>query len=429
MELLAACPTCDLLLVLSLMILVGLFIGRYAERLKLPSVSGYLLVGILFGFVLLWLYSDGLLDTFLFITKFALGFIAFSIGLELDFKRLWARRNEVIVVTMVQAVGAFILTSIGLWIFGMPLHIALILGSIAIATEPGPILFLTKRYKTKGDLTDTLVPLHGLEDAFAIIVFGVVLSYAVGVDQGLPMTMRNILEGPVFELVFSIGLGSIIGFGFRTIIRKLDYGDRDKDMVVFVSAFVAIMAAIALANRGMSLFGFSIHLSPVLLPMVVGIVFANTSSPLAKKETEHMLDTFSPPIIITFFTVVGAEMVFFLFGGSFTMTGLFIRFSIVYILFRLAGKLLGTYIGARTGKASTSVRRYLGLCLIPQAQAAIGLALYAQSMLSSTPYTDKLVLIVVIGTLVYELFGPIGLRHALLKCEDCYPLTEIERKR
>ncbi len=429
MIILAACPTCDLLLVLSLMILLGLFIGRYAERIKLPSISGYLLVGILFGFVLLWVHNDDLLETFLFITKFALGFIAFSIGLELDFKRLWARRNEVILVTMIQAIGAFLLTAVGLWIFGMPIHIALVLGSIAIATEPGPILFLTKRYKTKGDLTNTLVPLHGLEDAFAIIVFGLVLSYAVGVDQGVSMTFRNIMEGPVFELVFSIGLGTIIGFAFRSIIRKLDYRDRDKDMVVFVSAFVTIMAAIAIANRGIMLFGFSIHLSPVLLPMVVGIVFANTSTPLARKETEHMLDTFSPPIIITFFTVVGAEMVFFLFAGDFTVTGLFIRFAIVYIVFRLAGKLLGTYLGARIGKASTSVRRYLGLCLIPQAQAAIGLALYAQSLLSSSPYTDKLVLIVVAGTLVYELFGPIGLRHALLKCEDCFPITDFERTR
>lgn len=55
---------------------------------------------------------------------------------------------------------------------------------MAIATEPGPILFLSKRYKTKGDLTDTLVPLHGVEDAFAILVFGVVLAYAVGLIAG-----------------------------------------------------------------------------------------------------------------------------------------------------------------------------------------------------------------------------------------------------
>ena len=429
MRVLATCPVCDLTLILALMMLVGLFVGRLAERRRIPSVSGYLLVGLFAGFLLLWLSDDDWLGTFLYITKFCLGFIALSIGLELDFKRLWQRRSEVIVVTLVQACGAFLLTFVGLVVFGMPLHLAMVLGAIAIATEPGPILFLTKRYKTRGELTDTLVPLHGLEDAFAIVVFGVVLSYAVGVDRGVTMTFMNVLQGPVFELVFSILIGAGIGLLLRTVIKRLDYRDRDKDMVVFVSAVVAIMSSIALANRGITFFGVSIHLSPVLLPMVVGIVFANTSTPLARRETEHMLDAFSPPIMIVFFTVVGAEMVFMLFGGTFTISGLFIRMAGVYILFRLVGKLFGTAVGARIAKASTNIRRYLGLCLIPQAQAAIGLALYAQSQLQPSYYADMMVFVVVVGTLVYELIGPLGLRHALLRCEDALHPNRLERTR
>ncbi len=129
------------------------------------------------------------------------------------------------------------------------MHIALILGAIAIATEPGPILQLTKRYHTKGDLTDTLVPLHGVEDAFAIIVFGLALTYATGFQNADGFSIYAILTGPIAELGFSIFFGIIIGVGFKTIIYKLDYEDTDKNLVVFVTAIVAILLSVSIANR------------------------------------------------------------------------------------------------------------------------------------------------------------------------------------
>lgn len=115
----------DVFLLLGIMIILGLFIGRLAERHRIPNITGYLFVGILFGLVLTLFYEVDLLNTFLFITKFCLGFIALSIGLELNFKHIWARRREVLVLTLVQAVSAFFFTSVGLFIFGMDLHIAL----------------------------------------------------------------------------------------------------------------------------------------------------------------------------------------------------------------------------------------------------------------------------------------------------------------
>ncbi len=409
----------DVILIISLMILLGLFVGRIAEKHHIPNITGYIIVGIVFGLGIYWWSGVALLGLFMYITKFALGFIALSIGLELDFRKIWNRRNEVLIVTIVQAVSAFIFTAIGLRVFGFPLHYALLLGTIAIATEPGPILFLTKRYKTKGELTDTLVPLHGVEDAFAIIIFGIVLSYAIAVEQGQSLSLIMILHGPIYELIFSLFLGIAIGIILRIIIRKLDYEDVDKDMVVFVSAFVAIMFSIALAIRGFDFFGAHVHLSPVLLPMVVGITFANTSSKLAKDETEHMLDLFSPPILIGFFTIIGAEMVFLLISGTADIDwSRFLLYATVYIVFRIFGKLFGSYVGGLLGKSTKNVRKYLGFCLLPQAQAAIGLIFYAGTRLSNSVTANMMILIVIAGTLVYELLGPFGLRHSFIRCDE-----------
>ncbi len=418
-SLLAVSSSYDIILLLSVMIMFGLYIGRIAEKYRIPNVTGYLFVGILFGLILEFFYQGDLLDTFLFITKFCLGFIALSIGLELNFKKLWKRRNEVLIVTVIQAFSAFIFTSLGLFVFGMDLHIALLLGTVAIATEPGPILFLTKRYKTKGDLTDTLVPLHGVEDALAIVLFGVALSYAVAIDSGVSLQFLDILHGPIYELLFSVLIGVAIGVILSTIIKKLDYRDVDKDMVVFVSAFVAIMIAISLANRGFYFFDVHVHLSPVLLPMVVGVTFANLSSKLAKSETEHMLDLFSPPILIAFFTIVGAEMIMLIFADLDTIVwGMFLLYASVYIVFRIFGKMFGTYFGGYLAKSSKNLRKYLGFCLLPQAQAAIGLVMYARLQLGDSPQTNLLILIVVAGTLIYELLGPLGLRHSFIRCQE-----------
>ncbi len=412
----------NIILLISGMILVGMFVGRLAERHRIPNVTGYLFLGIITGLILTFLGYTNLVDLFILITTICLGFIAFSIGLELNFKKLKERQNEVIIVTLTQAVLTFVITAIGLWIFRLELHVALLLGAIGIATEPGPILQMTKRYKTKGVLTDTLVPLHGVEDAIAILIFGAILAFAVSTEQGTPITLMSLFQGPVLELVFSILLALIIGLVFRTIIKQLKYEDYDKDLVVFVSLFVTILISIALANRGLYLFGYHIHLSPILLPMGVGIVFANFSTKLAKHETETMLDQFFPPIMITFFTVVGAEMVFLLYLE--TTVGLLTRvllYASVYIVFRIIGKVFGSFIGGVLGKSSRNLRNYLGFCLLPQAQAAIGLAFYARSQLTNTDNGNLILIVVIIGSLVYELLGPFGLRHSFIRCHEVDP--------
>ena len=409
----------ELVMLLAIMILTGMYMGRVAEKFRIPNVTGYLALGIVFGLLLIFLGREYLVDTFMTITMFCLGFIAFSIGLELDFGKLRRRRNEVIIVTLIQATAAFLFTALGLFLFRLDLHIALVLGAIAIATEPGPILHMTKRYKTRGELTDTLVPLHGVEDAFAIVVFGLVLAYAVGVDQGVGMSFSDIIFGPVFELLFSVLIGVVIGYVFSLFIYRLDYHDADKDLVVFVTTVVAILASISLANQGFYLGGIHVHLSPILLPMVVGITFANLSSRLAKHETEHMLDLFSPPVIIAFFTIVGAEKVFLIYLESGTVPGvMLLALAFDYIISRIIGKLFGTYIGGVIGKSTKNVQKYLGFCLLPQAQAAMALALYARAQLSNPLHGNLIVLITIIGTLVYELLGPFGLRHSFIRCDE-----------
>lgn len=415
----ADASTYEMILMLSVMIVIGLFAGRFFERRRVPNLVAYVLIGIALGaFLILVNYRD-IIDAVGIVINIGIGFISFSIGLELNYKHIKSRAKEVVIVTFFQAIFAFLLTFIALYVFLLPFHIALILGALAIATEPGPILMITKRMRAQGPLTDTLVPLHGVEDAITIMLFGITLAYATSVEEGTPFGVIEMLSGPVLEIIFSIVIAMAIGYILVRIIRYLKYEDTEKDVVILISAVVAILVSVAIANTGLELFHHHIHLSPILLPMSVGITFANMSTDLAKHETERIMDLFSAPILIVFFTILGAELVLLLVGELETLNiVLILLVSLTYVVMRLIGKLSGSYVGSRLAKSTQNIQRYLGFCLLPQAQAAIGLAFYARSSLSDTPYGTMILIVIVISTVVNGVIGPLGVRHALIQCNE-----------
>ena len=407
----------DIIIYLGLTLIVGLFFGRVFEHFNIPSITGYIVVGLIIGFLIVFYDQEEIVETFKIVTSVTIGFIAFSIGVELDIKKLKTRRKEVIIITLTQAVFAAVITTLVIWVFALPLHIALVFGSIAIATEPGPILSITKKFRSHGPLSDTLVPLHGVEDMFAIIVFGLTIAYAVAVESQI--INLELVARPFLELLFSFAIGIIIGYLFHKIIQVTSYDDPDKDLVVMTSIVVAILVSVAIANRGFYIADVYIHLSPILLPMVVGITFANTSTIKAKHEIEHVTDLLSAPLMIVFFTVIGAEVVILILDPSLIIEwGLVILVVVLYVISRTVAKLLGSYFGASWGKSAPVIKKYLGLSLLTQAQAAIGLAFIAQSSLASSPYASLILIVILISTIVYELFAPFALQYAIFKSHE-----------
>ncbi|MFA5526175.1 MAG: cation:proton antiporter [Acholeplasmataceae bacterium] len=407
----------QIILLLSITMILGLFAGRFFERLRVPNLTAYIIIGLILGAVFVLVGYGDIADALEVIINVGIGFIAFSIGLELNFKKIKKRTKEVIIITVFQAVFAFLFVFIALYIFILPLHIALLVGSLAIATEPGPILLITKKMQSSGPLTDTLVPLHGVEDSITIMIFGIALSYAVSVESGTALGFVEILTGPILEIVFSLLIGLVIGYILVRIIRYLKYEDIEKDVIILISTTVAILSSIAIANTGFELFGIHVHLSPILLPMATGIFFSNMSTNLAKHETERIMDLFSAPILIIFFTLLGAEIVLLL-AESFESLNftLILIVSAIYVVMRFFGKISGSWMGGKLAKSNKTVRRYLGFCLLPQAQAAIGLAFYARSGLASTQYGTMILIVIMTSTIINGLVGPLGVRHALLKC-------------
>ena len=156
-------------LLLGILLILGLIATRVTRLIRLPNVTGYLVVGLLLAIVFILMdtfgysnpnYSESLKDTLTntnqFVSSIALGFIALSIGEEFKLSKIKAYGSKMAIITLFQALLAAILVDIVLIVVCLILHvnlaIAICLGAIATATAPAATLIIIHQYKARGAL-------------------------------------------------------------------------------------------------------------------------------------------------------------------------------------------------------------------------------------------------------------------------------------
>ena len=397
---------------LGVIILAGLLFGRLAEMFKIPAVTGYLIAGLVLG-PISGFVSLHELESFSIISDIALGFIAFQVGNELWFGKLKSSGMKIVIITVIQAVlttGIVIVAAS----FFVDLSIALVLGAIAAATAPAPIMMIIKKYRTKGELTDTILPVVGLDDAVGVILFGILLSVSASM-MGTGHESASILAmigEPFIEILISIGLGIGIGFGAGLAIRKIsDNQDRkEKNLnIIVISIFLTTGAALFLGA------------SPILTPMIAGTVVTNMINKECYVLEEETIRFFIPPLMIAFFTIAGAQLQFDVIAAAGAV-------GAVYIVGRAFGKFFGSYIGCTLVKSSDKVKKYLGVSLLPQSGVAIGLSIAAYNELSVINAGNALIIknVVLASVLFFALTGPVLVKIALHRAGE---ITLVEKNR
>lgn len=381
-------------LILGIMLCLGLLFAWLARLCRLPNVTGYLVAGLIIGPSVLGLVSADTLAGLDIISELALGFIAFSVGGEFKlsyFKKVGATP---IVIAFMESFVAVVLVIIGLVATGHSLPFSLVLGAIAAATAPAATIMVIRQYRAKGPVTDTLLSVVALDDAVALILFGIAVAVAGSLENTASASMAATLLSPVIELGGAVLIGLIMGFLLRFPLGWLR---------VKSDRLTAAIAAVLLGVGISSLLG----LSSLLLCMAMGAALANTSA--LSGETMGLVDEFTPPIFMLFFMVSGAELQL----SVLPTIGLV---GVVYIVLRVAGKYLGALLGAVMCKADGNIKKYLGPALIPQAGVAIGLSLLATQVVPE--YGAQIRAVVLCATLIYELIGPAVTKLSLIKAGE-----------
>jgi len=388
-----------LLFYLSIVLLAGFMFGKLAELARIPEITGYIIAGVFLGPSILNIINLEALQSFDVITNFVLGIIAYQIGTELWMPKVKKSGKSIVTITAVQAIATAAIVFLFIYLIDGRLWLALTLSAIATATAPAPIMVIIKKLKAKGPLTDTVVPVVGIDDMFGVIIFGLFTSIAVATIGTEGLSIQTALIEPLVEVLLSIGIGSmfglLLGIVSRFFIHRLP--KKDKYIAYLVFSLSSLLFAVYLSH--------TYHLSMILTPMMIGMVFTN----FIKKDTFEIqgaaLSNFSGPLIIVFFTLAGAQL-----SLSVLMSAGVI--ALLYIVLRSIGKIGGAYVGASIAKSPKVVKNATGFCLLSQGGVEIGM-LVAVSSIFPSEQAIFIKTIVLAGILFFEIVGPIVFKFTL----------------
>ena len=415
------------LLSVSIAVLAGLLMTRAFKPLKLPSVTAYLIAGVLIGpYFLGSLNIDGLgfvseeaVSGLALVSEVSLAFIAFSIGSEFRLEELKKTGRQAFVIGIFQALAATLCVDLALLAvhFMMPdkLSVAqlLTLGAIATATAPAATLMVVRQYKANGPLTKLLLPIVALDDAVGLIIFAVCFGISKSLVSG-SVDLISIIVNPLVEIIASLALGAVMGWVLTQLEKMFNSNTNRLNMTI---AVVFLAASISMIDFHVG--PIHISFSSLLVCMMLGTIFCNIC-PLSEDIMERS-DKWSSPLLALFFVISGAELQLSVFTDS-----AIVIIGIVYIVFRCLGKYYGSLFSAKATKCSPSICKYLGITLFPQAGVALGMCSTAMQLGEQGSLIRNITLFAV---LIYELVGPLMTKNALMSAGEISPMSEEVKNR
>lgn len=391
----------DPLLTLAVVVVAGVVFGALARAVRLPGVTGQIVVGVAMGASGLHLFDHHAIEALQPVTHFALGLMAVTIGSHLSLKKLrgagrrlaWLLLAESI-VTPVLVFGAMVA------IPGIEWTSALLLAALAVSTAPVTIVAVVKETRSKGVFVKTLVAAVALNNMACILLFELARAVAgVELDDSGTRTLSEGFLSPLQQLIKAFALGGGAAVLLNVVGR----------FVMKPELFTTAGAVAILLTSGLSeYFG----VSPLLSCMFLGMIQANTTT--RDRLADRVFANFEPAILAVFFTLAGMHL-------NFEEAGRAGIAAIVFFGVRGLGKVLACNIALRVAQATTRVRNWLGVALLPQAGIAIGLVILLQNdpvFQAQGELLDLFVAIVLTVVTMNEVFGPVATRHALKKAGD-----------
>lgn len=363
-----------LVLILRLLMAIGIafLVGKLVSKIKLPAILGWLLTGMILGPHALGLVNDAILNAQWYhvivnILECAVGLL---IGTELVWKRIKKTGKQIIITTLAQSLGTFFVVTlifgVVFYFMGIPLYLAVIFGGIALATAPEPALSIVREFNTDGPVTKTLIPMAALDDMVAVVVFFTTISIisANFSEQKLPLYM--ILLVVLLPIIIGIVTGLLAGWVLK------------KERTAPITLGLLTITLLISAGVGF-VFNYGIMPKPVLNFMLIGMAFSATfANMISEERLEQIMHDFNPILGISMIIVIlnlGTPLDYHLILGAGAFTA-------IYIIARAVGKYGGAYFGASITHSPETVKKYLGLTLLPHSGVSLVFTGIAVSVLT-----------------------------------------------
>ena len=409
------------LLSTSILLIVGYFLGKLSAVIRLPEITGYIIAGFILSDSVLGIIHQEASKSLQVVTDVALGLIALTIGGEFLVSKLKRMGSEVLILTTFQILLTLLVVTLSLWLLQLPLPFALMLGAIATATAPAATVAVVQSLRAHGPFVDRLYGIVALDDAGAVIIFGVIFSIvsimltgssseaAVGasaaIAHGAEAGGVSVIFGAFKEIFLSILIGVAVGWIIHALGNRRSHS---VELTIIALGWIFLLTGISLV----------FHLSPLLSNIAAGMTIINLSP--RNLRIFRNLEPLTPPIYALFFAIAGTKL-----NPSIFAQKDILIYGIVFIAARAFGKILGVWGGAVLAKSRANVRKYLGICMLPQAGVAIGLVLMIQTspivaLLGSEQKSIIAIMVNIILLSVFfnELSGPPLSKLAIIKALD-----------
>jgi len=386
------------------LLVIGYFMQKAAQKLKLPVITGYIIAGLILGDSVTGIIHVEMTETLRTITEIALGVIAITVGGEFSRNKLRRLGVGIATITVVQLVTTFTCVSIALIIFEMPWVYSLLLGAVASATAPAATVVIIQNLRARGDFVDTLYGIVALDDAGCVVLFATAFAIAgsvLGTSTNTP-DFTAMLGHAVSEIGLSLVVGLLGGVALHFLTDKKE---NPNEILILSLGMIFLITAVSI----------SLDLSPLLANMMAGAVLINLSS--RGFRALRSLAPLTPPLYAAFFAIAGTELKL-----DILRTSSVLIFGAVFVFSRAIGKYGGVWLGATMAHSDKKVKKYLGLSMFPEGGVEIGLVLFLQAtplVVQAPPDVkyafSQIVNIVMFAVFINLLIGPPLSKFAIIK--------------
>lgn len=261
---------------IALILIVGMSLGWLFKKMKLPSLIGMLLTGIVLGPYVLNLIDSSILGISSDLRKIALIIILTRAGLSLDISGLKKIGRPAVMMCFIPA--SFELLGILLLapnLLGISILEAAIIGSVLAAVSPAVVVprmvkLMEEGYGTKKGIPQLILAGASVDDVYVIVLFTTFISMA----QGTETSVISFINIPV-SIILGIGIGIVVGFLLSKFFEKVHIRDTSKVLIILSLSFMLVATENALETP--------VTFSALIAIMCIGVAIQRFRNPVAKR--------------------------------------------------------------------------------------------------------------------------------------------------
>ena len=265
-----------MLLSISLILILGMFMGWICRKIKLPALLGMLITGIILGPYGFNLLDGSILGISAELRKIALIIILTRAGLGLDLSGLKKIGRPAVLMCFVPAsfelLGMILLAP---KLMGLTVLEAAVMGAVLAAVSPAVVVprmvkLMDEGYGVKEGIPQLILAGASVDDVYVIVLF----STFVGMMQGEGASILKFVNIPV-SIFFGIAIGLLLGVLLAYFFKKVHIRDTSKVLIILSISFLLVVIEDKLTT--------AITFSSLIAVMFIGIGLQKKREAVAKR--------------------------------------------------------------------------------------------------------------------------------------------------